>query len=161
MMYLLEIAVIFCLGGYLLSFPIRVWRRVWKIRKLPLIDAVILRNEIIEFDEPMAGNDDKLYQPQITFSAYFNGEKITSQTLCPDKEAYKFANRIHAIASANNYPVNSVVRARLVSGGTKPELMLTAELDWPRKSLYTAWAFFAILICLVGLGLAWVRFPLG
>lgn len=127
-------------------------------KKITLVDAVILKNEIIELNEPMAGNDDKLYQPQITFSAYVDGQRITSQTLCPDKEAYKYLNRMHAIASANSHPVNSVVRVRLISSGAEPELMLTAEMDWHRKSHYIAWAIFAILVCMVGLGLAWVRF---
>ena len=161
MMFLVEAAVIFCLGAYLWSFPIKMWREVRKIRELPQIDAVILKNEILEFIEPMAGNDDKLFQPRITYLAYVNGQRITSRTLCPDKEAYKYVNRMHAIASANCYPVNSVVRARLISSGTEPELMLTAELDWPRQSHYLAWAIFAVLICLVGIGLAWIRFPTG
>jgi hypothetical protein len=161
-MYFVEAAAILCLGGYLLSFPIKVWRRVLQIRKLPLVDAVILKNEIIELHEPMmGGNDDKLYQPQITFSAYVDGRKITSQTLCPDKDAYKYLNRLHAIASGNTYPVGSLVQVRLLSTGTERQLMLTAGLDWRRQSHYLAWGIFASVICLVGLVLAWMKFPVG
>jgi Protein of unknown function (DUF3592) len=161
MMQFAESIVSFCLGAFLLSYPIKAWRKVLQARKLPLVDAVILKNEIMELHEPMAGNEDKLYQPQITFSANVNGSQVTSQNLCIDKDAYKYLNRMHAIACANSYPVGSAVQARLLSGGTEPQLMLTAEMDWRRQSHYLAWAVFAMLICLVGLGLAWIKLSVG
>jgi Protein of unknown function (DUF3592) len=157
MMQFADSVVSFCLGAFLLSYPIKVWRKVLQARKMPVVDAVILKNEIMELHEPMAGNEGKLYQPQITFSANVNGSQGTSQNLCPDKDAYKYLNRMHAIACANSYQVGSAVQARLLSNGAEPQLMLTTEMDSRRQSHYLAWAIFGMLICLVGLALAWMK----
>jgi hypothetical protein len=134
-------------GAMLLGYAGRQWRRVLLARKLPLIDAVIVKNEMLELHEPMAGNDDKLYQPKITFSAYVSGHKVISDTLCPDPDAYKFMNVLHAIASVNQYAAGSLVQARLVNE-SELALMLIADVDRNRKSHYLAWAALGVLVWL-------------
>jgi Protein of unknown function (DUF3592) len=134
-------------GAMLLGYAGRQWRRVLLARRLPLIDAVIVKNEMLELHEPMAGNDDKLYQPKITFSAYVGGHKVISNTLCPDPDAYKFMNVLHAIASVNQYAAGTLVQARLVNE-SEPALMLVADVDRNRKLHYLAWAAFGVLVWL-------------
>lgn len=51
MMFLVEPVVIICLGAYLWSFPIKMWRKVRKIRKLPLVDAFILSEPFVTFEK--------------------------------------------------------------------------------------------------------------
>jgi hypothetical protein len=132
-------------GAMLLGYAGRQWRKVLAARKLPLIDVVIIKNEILALYEPMAGNDDKLYQPKITFSAYVNGRKVVSNTLCPDPDAYKFMNVLHAISSVSRYAVGSLVQARLVNA-VEPALMLSADVDRNRKLNYLGWAAFGLLV---------------
>jgi hypothetical protein len=129
----------------LTGYSIEQWQKVLSARKLPLIDAVIVKNEIFVLHEPMAGYDDKLYQPKITFSADVKGCRVFSDTLCPDSEAYKFMDVLQAIASVNHYPKGTLVQASLVDE-LKPALMLIADVNRNRKSHYLAWAAFGVLV---------------
>jgi hypothetical protein len=144
---LLSLLLFSCTGAMLLGYAGKQWRNVLVARKLPLIDAVIVKNEMIELYEPMAGNEDKLFQPKITFSAYVSGHKVASNTLCPDPDAYKFMNVLQAIASVNHYAAGTLVQARLVSE-SEPALILIADVDRNRKLHYLAWAAFGVLVWL-------------
>jgi hypothetical protein len=157
LMHFAETLLFLCVGAALLCYPIKHWHAALKARKLPLVDAIIIKNEILELHEPMAGYEEKLYQPLITFSAYVNGRKITSQALCPDREAYKFSNNLHAMASVHIYAVGNLIQARLLST-LEPALMLTSEIDRNRQHHYLAWGIFGILVWLARLGLIWLKY---
>lgn len=130
-----ESLLVFAVGGALVLYAMWCWRRVLIARRFPTLDAMIRKTEIVEVAEVTDGTKLIKYQPKVTFSALINGVKIIAHKSCPEKAAYKFSNKQHAVAYAANYPVGSLTQAR-VESAEPPALVLTSEVDRHRKSHY-------------------------
>lgn len=147
--------LLFGMGAMLVLYAAWWWRKVLVARQSPIVDAVILKTEIIEIEEVSRLSKLIKYQPKITFSATVNGAKIHAHKLCPDDAAYIFLNHQHAQEFANNYPIGSLTHVRLIS--TEPAILaLIAEVDKHRTSHYLAIAASGVIIWAVMCLLIWL-----